>query len=126
MAHGADASMIVASIVQVFFAWRIHIIARQPRLTTFIAFCSLATFCGRVGTGIAVVWDTSFALFANFKPIACVWLISAAVADISITTALTYHLRRRRGTFEATDRLLDRLIQHNFFEPFILKQHQLK
>lgn len=116
---------VVAAMVQLFFAWRIHIIARQPWLTMFIAFCSLATLCGGVGTGIAVLWDKSFSLFANFKPIACVWLISGAAADVSITAALTYHLRRRRGTFEATDRLLDHIIQRKLSGSLILGRFRL-
>ncbi|KZP12121.1 hypothetical protein FIBSPDRAFT_168833 [Athelia psychrophila] len=31
-------------------------------------------------------------------------------ADITITVAMTYHLRRAKGTFQRTERLLDRII----------------
>ncbi|KZP27535.1 hypothetical protein FIBSPDRAFT_1040088 [Athelia psychrophila] len=102
---------VVAFMVQLFFAWRIHIIAGQPLLTMGIVACSFATLCGGIGTGIAVLWVKNYALFASFRPIAIVWLISATVGDISITVALTYHLRRRKGTFAATDRMLDRIVQ---------------
>ncbi|KZP30704.1 hypothetical protein FIBSPDRAFT_1037971 [Athelia psychrophila] len=101
----------VAFMVQLFFAWRIHIVAAKPLLTTGIVLCSFVTLCGGIGTGIAVLWVKSYALFASFQQIAVIWLISATVGDISITTALTYHLRRRKGAFEATDRLLDRIVQ---------------
>lgn len=101
----------VAFMVQLFFAWRIHIIASKPILTIAIVLCSLFTLCGGIGTGIAVLWVKDYALFANFRQIAIIWLISATVGDISITAALTYHLRRRKGSFEATDRLLDRIVQ---------------
>jgi len=102
---------IIAFMVQCFFAWRIHIIAQTAWQTAAIVVCAVLTLCGGVGTGIAVLWVKDYALFANFKQIATIWLISASVGDIAITTALTYHLRRRKGTFEATDRLLDRIIQ---------------
>lgn len=105
---------VVAFMVQLFFAWRLHIIAQQRWLTMFIIVMSFATVCGGIGTGIAVLWVKSYARFADFQQIAVIWLISAAVGDISITTALTFHLRRRRGTFKATDRLLNRIIQRKF------------
>lgn len=102
---------IVACMVQGFFAWRLQIVAQQAWLTTFIIICSACTLLGGIGTGIAVLWVKSYALFGTFKPIASIWLISATIADITITLALTYHLRRRRGSFGATDRLLDRIVQ---------------
>lgn len=102
---------VVAFMVQLFFAWRIQIVARQWPLTMFIVICAFTTLCGGLGTGIAVAWVKSYALFANFRQIAVIWLISSTVGDTSITAALTHHLRRRKGSFVATDRLLDRIVQ---------------
>lgn len=102
---------IIAFMVQGFFAWRIHVISKDAFLTSFIVICSVLTLCGGIGTGIAVLWVQSYARFAEFRQIAVIWLISAVVGDVSITAALTYHLRRRKGNFEATDRLLDRIVQ---------------
>ncbi|KAF7966305.1 hypothetical protein HWV62_39201 [Athelia sp. TMB] len=101
----------VAFMVQLFFAWRIHVIARTPWQTLGILLCAALTLCGGLGTGVAVLWVKEYARFASFKPVAAVWLLAASVGDIAITVALTYHLRRRKGTFKATDRLLDRIIQ---------------
>ncbi|KAF7967409.1 hypothetical protein HWV62_39104 [Athelia sp. TMB] len=101
---------IAGCMVQSFFAWRLHIVAKQRLLTIFILFCSLGTLVGGVGTGIAVLWVKSYALFDSFKQITCICLISAAVGDVTITAAFSYHLRRRKGSFKATDRLLDRII----------------
>ncbi|KAF7970398.1 hypothetical protein HWV62_24193 [Athelia sp. TMB] len=102
---------VVAFMVQLFFAWRIHVIARTPWQTLAILACAALTLCGGLGTGVAVLWVKEYALFASFKPVAAVWLLAASVGDIAITVALTYHLRRWKGTFKATDRLLDRIIQ---------------
>lgn len=126
---------LIAFQVQMFFAWRLHIIgstrypelvaqkppwssllaeyviAKQNWLTSFICICSFATLLGGMGTGMAILWIKEYTLFLRFEPIASVWGISAAVADFTITVAMTYHLRRAKGGFEATDRLLDRVIQ---------------
>ncbi|KZP02336.1 hypothetical protein FIBSPDRAFT_697833, partial [Athelia psychrophila] len=64
-----------------------------------------------IGTGIACIWVKDYTLFLSFKQITVIWLISAALGDIGITMALTYHLHRRKGSFEATDKLLDRIIK---------------
>ncbi|KZP18612.1 hypothetical protein FIBSPDRAFT_1046113 [Athelia psychrophila] len=125
----------IACIVQLFFAWRLHIIgstrypelvtrepprssalaeyviAKQNWLTAFICICSFATLLGGIGTGIGVLWVKEYTHFLRFEPIASVWGVSAAVADFTITVAMTYHLRRAKGGFEATDRLLNRVIQ---------------
>ena len=102
---------IIAFMVQLFFAWRIHVVAKTVWLTLAIVVCAFLTLCGGLGTGIAVLWVKEYALFANFQQIATIWLISASVGDISITISLTYHLRKRKGSFRATDKLLDRIIQ---------------
>lgn len=102
---------VVACMAQLFFAWRLHIIASQRWLTAFIVIFSFATFCGGVGTGIAVLLVKEYALFGTFKAIAMIWLIPAAITDIVITMALTIHLRRYKGNFEATDSVLDRIVQ---------------
>ncbi|KZP09379.1 hypothetical protein FIBSPDRAFT_963994 [Athelia psychrophila] len=98
-------------MVELFFAWRLHILGNQRWLTLFIVACALLTFLGGIGTGIAVYWIGDFALFETIRPIAMIWLISAVVADITITVNLTYHLRRHRASFKATERLLDHITQ---------------
>ncbi|KZP03583.1 hypothetical protein FIBSPDRAFT_678281, partial [Athelia psychrophila] len=100
----------IACMVQLFFTWQ-YIIAKQHWLTSFICICSFATLLGGIGTGIAVLWVGDYSLFMKFKPVASIWGVSATVADLTITVAMTYHLHRAKGGFEATDRLLDHIIQ---------------
>lgn len=102
---------VIACMVQLFFAWRLHIVGSQWWLTLFIAICSFAALCGGVGTGIAILWIKEYALLGNAKPIGCTWVFGAIVADIAITVALSYHLRRRKGSFKTTDDLVDRIVQ---------------
>ncbi|KII91873.1 hypothetical protein PLICRDRAFT_524484 [Plicaturopsis crispa FD-325 SS-3] len=105
---------IVAFMVQAFFAWRVRVITQNSYIAGAIFCCSLVTLVGGV----------TFAVFFQFlgdvqtlatKPIArtlaIVWLVPAAVADVSITTALSWHLRRRRTGFSATDSAITRIVR---------------
>lgn len=120
-------------IVQLFFAWRLHIIGttiypglaqpsvfslrgftitRQHWLTLLISICSLVPLVGDVWTGIASLpRATDYVHPASIAPIDVTSGCFTIVADILITWAMTYHLRRAKGTFARTDRLLDRIIQ---------------
>lgn len=60
------------------------------------------------------MWVSSYARFAEFQPIATIWLVSSVVADIGISVTLTVHLRRRRGAFARTNKLLDDIIRSEF------------
>lgn len=113
---------LVAFLVQLFFAWRLHIVASNRILTLFIVVISFATLCGAIGVAIAVLWVHDLAYFgrAGVRQITCVWLISTVVADFFICGALTYYLLRRRGTYQATGNLLDRIVRR---ECFMLLDH---
>lgn len=102
---------VISSMVQSYFAWRLHIIARQPRLTTFIIACSCVSLFGGFGTGAGVLWLKEYALLGNLKVIGTLWVLGALVADLTITCAMSYHLRRHKSDFEAMDDLLNRIIQ---------------
>lgn len=100
--------------VQLFFAWRLHIIStstKQHWLTVFICICSLLTLVGDVGTGIASLRVKDYLHLTSIAPIALTSGFSTIVADVLITLAMTYHLHCAKGTFSRTDRLLDRIIQ---------------
>ncbi|KZP24871.1 hypothetical protein FIBSPDRAFT_411830 [Athelia psychrophila] len=98
-----------------FFARRLHILSGKRCITLIIAFSSMLGFCGGIGTGIATVWIKDFSQFGKFQVVGIVGVVITAVcpvvADLTITVGMTYHLRRSKGNFEATDRLLDRVIQ---------------
>ncbi|KZP13815.1 hypothetical protein FIBSPDRAFT_700227, partial [Athelia psychrophila] len=101
---------IVAFMAQSFFAWRVYVITSSRWLAAFIASCAFVTGCAGIGTGIASLWVKEYALFVNVKQIVVLFLAFAAIGDISITILVTYHLRRRKGIFEATDKILSRII----------------
>ncbi|KZP13817.1 hypothetical protein FIBSPDRAFT_868948 [Athelia psychrophila] len=110
---------IVASMAQGFFAWRVYVITSSRWLAAFIATCAVTTGLAGIGTGIASLWVREYVLFVNFKQVMVIFLVSAAVGDFSITVLVTYHLRRRKGTFEATDKILDSIIRLTIQNGFI-------
>lgn len=104
---------LVAFMVQIFFAWRLHVIARQMWLTITIVVLSVITLGGALGVAISTLIVHEFVHFgeAKVKDVVYFWLVPTAVCDILICGALTYHLRRRKGTYKATGKLLDRIIR---------------
>jgi hypothetical protein len=102
---------LMGGAVQSFFAWRIRVITGSRLLSLAIYVTAFVTTCGGIGTGIAVLWVESYARFAEFRQIAVIWLLAGAVGDVGISLALTYHLRKRKGGFASTNRLLDHIIR---------------
>ncbi|KZP28258.1 hypothetical protein FIBSPDRAFT_927675 [Athelia psychrophila] len=102
---------IIAFMVQLFFAWRLHVIAASRWLTLLIVVISFATLCGAIGSAIAVLIVRDFTNFgrAGVRGVTCVWLISTAVADVFICGALTYYLLRQKGTHAGAGHLVDRV-----------------
>lgn len=102
---------LIGGLVHLFFARRVYIISGQRWVTYTILGFSMLSFCGGIGTGIAAMWIKEFGKFGKFDSVSTIWAISSVVADITITVVMTYHLHRSKGSFAATDRLLDRIIQ---------------
>ncbi|KZP26345.1 hypothetical protein FIBSPDRAFT_1040888 [Athelia psychrophila] len=53
---------VIGVMVQLFFAWRLHIIAKRSWLTAAIVTGAFLTFCGGVGTGAAIGWLKQYVL----------------------------------------------------------------
>ncbi len=65
---------------------------------------------GLAGTNAAATLKT-FQNLAEAKVVVIFWLLPPAVADIIIAFSLTYYLRQHKGRFEASDKVLDRIIR---------------
>ncbi|KZP31935.1 hypothetical protein FIBSPDRAFT_1037092 [Athelia psychrophila] len=102
----------IACLAHLFFARRLHFIPVQRWITFLIVCFSIVTFIGGIGTGIAMLWIKDYGQFWRLKALVGVWAISAVFADIAIAVTTSYYLRRFKGNIKATDRLLDRIIQH--------------
>ncbi|TCD63182.1 hypothetical protein EIP91_005879 [Steccherinum ochraceum] len=98
---------IIAMSVQLFYAWRIWVLLRNPFLVTTVIATSL--LAGRIGTSIAVAMRPNFSQFQSLKVIVVLWLVGSAVCDILITTTLLLHLRKSRTGFSLTDTALSKI-----------------
>ncbi|KAK0437375.1 hypothetical protein EV421DRAFT_1828688 [Armillaria borealis] len=101
----------MASMVQGFFAWRVWVLTRNPLYFGFVVLCAIASTGGGLGTGIYAAIIGDFSEFRKIKAVALIWLISGALGDLAITLIITNYLRKARGTFPSTDRLLTKLIR---------------
>ncbi|KZP20600.1 hypothetical protein FIBSPDRAFT_742145, partial [Athelia psychrophila] len=104
-------SGVIQCVAQLFFVRRLHYIAGQNWLTGFILVCALLTVVVTIGVGVAMFLFKEYARTSEPRWVSAIWGVAATVADVSITVAMSYYLRRARGNFVATDRLLDRVIR---------------
>ncbi|KAJ7263837.1 hypothetical protein C8J57DRAFT_1332938 [Mycena rebaudengoi] len=104
---------ITGALCQLFYAWRIHVLTKQPMLTAVIVTVSLVGAIAAIGVSgtVGVVKLLSRFHARGMKIFGATWLVSALASDITISFVLTWYLRRRRSGFsEDTDRLLNRII----------------
>ncbi|KAJ3559025.1 hypothetical protein NM688_g590 [Phlebia brevispora] len=97
---------IIATIVQMFFAWRIQIVTLNNWVTWFIRITALGSLFGGLGTAIAIHFVSDFLEFHRFKVIMIIWLVSAVVCDTTIAVSLSTYLLRRRTGIRQTDHLI--------------------
>ncbi|KZT72993.1 hypothetical protein DAEQUDRAFT_748975 [Daedalea quercina L-15889] len=102
---------IIAMLVQLFFAWRILRLTRNYFTVGVIVAASLIGGLSGIGTAIAVGMRPAFAGFQHLKVIVILWLMGAAVCDVLITLALSWHLRQQRTGFSNTDTIISKIIQ---------------
>ncbi|KAI0784772.1 hypothetical protein C8Q75DRAFT_369245 [Abortiporus biennis] len=102
---------IIATITQLFFAWRVKVLTDNTLAVLLIVATSLCSLFGGIGTSIAISIVPQFQQFQKFKVIVIVWLIGAAVCDTAITIALTIYLRKHKTGFSNTDGILNKIIR---------------
>ncbi|KAH9914831.1 uncharacterized protein B0H18DRAFT_1125267 [Fomitopsis serialis] len=90
-----------------FFARRIKIITGSSWLAGLICFFGVGT----LGGTIEFLRVKSLTDLTSLKPIAIVWLLSAAVGDVMITVILSWSLKRKKSGFRRTDQIVDRVIR---------------
>lgn len=102
---------IIATTVQLFFAWRVKVLTNNWWVVTLITITASTSFFGGVGTAIAIHFVPQFEQFQKFQVVVIIWLIGAAICDSTITLALTWHLRRHKTGFSGTDDILNKIIR---------------
>ncbi|KAJ7754467.1 hypothetical protein B0H16DRAFT_1832343 [Mycena metata] len=78
----------IASLVQLFFAKRIHVLTGKLWLTMIVVACALTGIAGGLATSVEVLLEPYFKDFIHFKNVVIVWLAAECAADLLITTIL--------------------------------------
>ncbi|GJE93552.1 hypothetical protein PsYK624_097110 [Phanerochaete sordida] len=109
----ADPAMvaIIATFVQLFFAWRVRVLTNSWWITSLILVTAFVSCCGGLGVAIAIHFVKYYENFDKFDQVGTIWLISTAVCDSAIAISLTWHLRRHKTGFQHTDDVLNRIIR---------------
>ncbi|KAJ7153454.1 hypothetical protein C8R43DRAFT_1126747 [Mycena crocata] len=102
---------IIGSMVQLFYAWRIHTLTGNNWIVGIIAICALTNAFGGLASAAAIAFVPQFSHFQEFQvPVIC-WLMSAAVGDVIITATLVSFFRSHRTGCSATDTRVDQIIR---------------
>ncbi|PIL35700.1 hypothetical protein GSI_02430 [Ganoderma sinense ZZ0214-1] len=102
---------IIAALVQLFFAWRVKVLTSNRRIVGVIVLCSVTQLLGGLGVTIALGMVPQFYEFRKFRVIGIIWLVAAALADMLITAALVWHLRKHKTGMSVTDDLISKIIR---------------
>ncbi|KAF5363958.1 hypothetical protein D9756_001040 [Leucocoprinus leucothites] len=111
---------LVEVMVQLFYAWRIHVLMENWFLTSFVISLTLAS-----GVGSFITASRSSRILPRVQvfssiqsldvAVVIIWLSCAVAADITITGSLAWHLvpdrRTHKSGFKDTDRTVDRIIR---------------
>ncbi|TFY52937.1 hypothetical protein EVJ58_g9733 [Rhodofomes roseus] len=107
---------IVSVTVQLFFAWRIYVLARSRLIAGVITLLSLLQASAGIALGILLKDTPSTADVTASHQVVIVlnlWVVGSAVVDVAIAVTMTLlMLRLRRGTtFEQTERVINKVIR---------------
>ncbi|TEB30708.1 hypothetical protein FA13DRAFT_1710327 [Coprinellus micaceus] len=103
---------IIATTVQLFFAWRIRVLTKNWLFVGLVASLAVAGVVGSIVTAWEVGRTPNFVDFRNFKVVVILWLASESLGDILITAILvTYLWKRHKTGFKNSDMIVDRIIR---------------
>ncbi|KAJ6550961.1 hypothetical protein DFH09DRAFT_1366498 [Mycena vulgaris] len=99
---------VIAVLVQSFLV--VRYCTRNILVTLLNSFLSIATFGGAFAAGVITAMFPAFKEREKVKIAATIWLVTEAVADLSIAAALLWELKKARPTLMDTRSVLDRLV----------------
>ncbi|KAF9448637.1 hypothetical protein P691DRAFT_775279 [Macrolepiota fuliginosa MF-IS2] len=105
----------IGVIVQLFYAWRIHVLIQNWFLVLLVVSVSLAGGVGATYITYKVSITPDYTQWAAWDGIDVTWLGCAGAADILITISLVWYLesdrRRHKTGFKNSDMIVDRVIR---------------
>ncbi|KAJ6472511.1 hypothetical protein C8R45DRAFT_412475 [Mycena sanguinolenta] len=103
--------VMVAFPIQLFFLWRLKRLTGSNLLPGAICLFAVISFAGGVWTIVMVPIVRNFMNVPKLYHPAEVWLIGAAVTDISIAVSLAIVLRSKKTGFAPSDTVVDNIIR---------------
>ncbi|KAF7328257.1 hypothetical protein MVEN_02565600 [Mycena venus] len=101
---------IIAVVIQSFLVIRYWWFTRNIFVTLLNSFLCIVAFGGAVACGVIIAMFPAFKEREKVRIPATIWLVTEAVADLSIAAALLWELRKARPTLVDTRSVLDRLV----------------
>ncbi|KAJ6492973.1 hypothetical protein DFH09DRAFT_1451341 [Mycena vulgaris] len=100
----------IAVLVQSFLVVRYWWFTRNILVTLLNSFLSIVAFGGAFACGVIIAMFPAFKEREKVRIPAMIWLVTEAVADLSIAAALLWESRKPRPTLVDTRSVLDRLV----------------
>lgn len=102
---------IIASLVQLFYAWRIRVLTRSWLFVGLVFICAISGGVAAIVTAFEVGRTPNFVDFRHFKAAVIIWLAAESVGDLLITSILVWYLRKHKTGFKSSDLMIDRIIR---------------
>lgn len=110
-AAGSASTGVVSVAVQLFFAWRAHVLTKNVFIVATIILCSLASLAGSLGTAISLATNPSIFRVPDLRVEVTMWLAGAVLADTIIAASLVWHLGRHRSFYPAVNNTINRILR---------------
>jgi len=102
---------LTASIVQIYFAWRIRILTNNWYYFFFIIAAAVSGAASSTVVAYLGSFNSEFVEFRAFKVVAIVTFVSEMLGDIMITSILVWFLQTRKSGFGRSNKMVDRIIR---------------
>ncbi|KAH7885300.1 hypothetical protein F5I97DRAFT_1830472 [Phlebopus sp. FC_14] len=90
---------------------RVYVVSKNIFCVVTIVVCAAGSLLCSRGTSIAVGIVLEYTEFQKFEVIVIIWLASATVGYVTISSALAWHLSRNKTRFAPTDDIINRIIR---------------
>jgi len=102
---------LTASLVQIFFAWRIRILTNNWYYVAFVIAAAVSGGACSIVIAFVGLSHSRFVDFGAFKVVVIINFVSEMLADIMITSILVSFLHTHKSGFRQSDKMVDRIIR---------------
>ncbi|KAJ7130696.1 hypothetical protein C8R46DRAFT_1236132 [Mycena filopes] len=105
-------TVLVSTPIQLFMAWRNHVVSRGRIFPAIIVVLAIVSFGGGIAVSAIVILHPNFGDLPDLHAqVAAAWLISTAVCDVLLAGSLVYSLWTRKTHIPSTDSYINKVIR---------------